>query len=778
MEDVKVSRFKEKKKIKFVMSSTIKSIIKQVFYFFFGIIMARSVVFENLMPFSVAMTASVPYVTMVTFFFGQSFGLLLPISPSSSVAYISASIAVISMRWALNDLEYVKKSKLFASSVTLIPIACTLLVLRSSVEFNIKIVISVIFESALASISAYFFSNTIKVLSGRRKFKLLSNQEFLCCSITCLFFLIGLCAYHIFGISIGKIAFCLIILFFSFYFALPGALISGLSVGAVFSLSSTSNLIVSIACAFSGILSGFFVRFGRIFVCFIFSISYVMFHILTGDLILAFYSILESFLSTAIFMVIPPNLGEQFSRLLLESTQKATPSEMKKYVVSKIDFASKAIMNVAQCVCQVANKLYELDKKENEDTVFFNAIKKTCDRCNLNPLCHGKYNDETSQVFEVAKNVVDKANSFSKADFSETFQKRCCRVNKVAKTINVYKQEQVQKKSAKQRINEFKELISNRFFSEADILSELSNEFFCSEKTNATLSEEIHKTIESAGCKPNHVTCIYDNENRILIEIEMNSCFSSTFKKLILKNSFEKLCARNLDDPVLCTVGEKTRVNICEKPVLQAKVISSQHVCNNRNLCGDNFTYFKDGCGKMIIVLSDGMGTGGYAAVDSAMTSEIFSSLVKANISFDTALKITNFAMMLKSNDESIATLDVVVINLFTGQTEFLKAGSPFSLIRKAEKTKRICVESLPIGIFKKAKFEKEKIKLDTGSLIVVFSDGIITTSENWLEDELKLLKDEEVENFSQYLVDEARKRQEDNYDDDMTAIVVKLSKN
>ena len=171
------------------------------------------------------------------------------------------------------------------------------------------------------------------------------------------------------------------------------------------------------------------------------------------------------------------------------------------------------------------------------------------------------------------------------------------------------------------------------------------------------------------------------------------------------------------------------------------------------------------------------MGTGGHAAVDSAMTSEIFSRLIKANISVDTALKITNFAMISKSSDESLATLDVAVLDLFTGEIEFMKAGSTFSLVRKNEKIKKIKIESLPIGIFKEAKFKKEKIKLNEKSLVVIFSDGIITTSENWIEDKLKFLKEEEIEKFSQHLVDEAQKRQEDGHDDDMTSITIKISR-
>ncbi|MFR1214328.1 MAG: hypothetical protein ACLSCV_06055 [Acutalibacteraceae bacterium] len=46
------------------------------------------------------------------------------------------------------------------------------------------------------------------------------------------------------------------------------------------------------------------------------------------------------------------------------------------------------------------------------------------------------------------------------------------------------------------------------------------------------------------------------------------------------------------------------------------------------------------------------MGTGGRAAVDGAMASNIMGNLVKAGLGFDCALKIVNSAMQVKSGEE------------------------------------------------------------------------------------------------------------------------------
>lgn len=75
----------------------------------------------------------------------------------------------------------------------------------------------------------------------------------------------------------------------------------------------------------------------------------------------------------------------------------------------------------------------------------------------------------------------------------------------------------------------------------------------------------------------------------------------------------------------------------------------AQHVCNNGSLCGDHCTYFNDGLGRMVMIVSDGMGSGGRAAVDGAMAAGILAKLAKAGISFDCALRIVNSALLVKS---------------------------------------------------------------------------------------------------------------------------------
>ena len=80
------------------------------------------------------------------------------------------------------------------------------------------------------------------------------------------------------------------------------------------------------------------------------------------------------------------------------------------------------------------------------------------------------------------------------------------------------------------------------------------------------------------------------------------------------------------------------------------------------NFCGDCLNYFNDGTGNTYAIVCDGMGTGGRAAVDGNMATSIMTRLLKSGLTPESSLQIVNSALMVKSEDESLSTVDVAKI--------------------------------------------------------------------------------------------------------------------
>ena len=213
-----------------------------------------------------------------------------------------------------------------------------------------------------------------------------------------------------------------------------------------------------------------------------------------------------------------------------------------------------------------------------------------------------------------------------------------------------------------------------------------------------------------------------------------------------------------------------------EMPAFRVKIGCAQHVCGNGQLCGDSWDSFSDGNGRQIALVCDGMGTGGRAAVDGAMACGIMGRLVRAGIGFDASLKIVNSALLVKSGDESLSTLDLLSLDLFSGSAEFLKAGAPVSVIRRSGHAVLVDTPSLPVGILNDTNFAKFSETVAAGDLILLMSDGALSSGSDWICSEAEKWDGRIPQELAESIVSQAIAKRRDGHDDDITVLAMLVS--
>ena len=213
-------------------------------------------------------------------------------------------------------------------------------------------------------------------------------------------------------------------------------------------------------------------------------------------------------------------------------------------------------------------------------------------------------------------------------------------------------------------------------------------------------------------------------------------------------------------------------------PLYDVEIGSDQHIADGGKLCGDCIDYFSDGMGKTYALVCDGMGTGGRAAVDGNMAVSVMGRLLRSGLSPDSSLQIVNSALMIKSGDESLSTVDLAGIDLYTGGVTLKKAGAPLTYIKKGGRLTAREMPSLPAGILNNIKFSTESIHLKAGDMVVMVSDGVLTGDERWLERLIKTWNEGSAQDLAQAVVQEAIRRRAETKDDDITAVVVRLTEN
>ena len=216
-------------------------------------------------------------------------------------------------------------------------------------------------------------------------------------------------------------------------------------------------------------------------------------------------------------------------------------------------------------------------------------------------------------------------------------------------------------------------------------------------------------------------------------------------------------------------------LRFAEAAELSARVCTAVRIGAGETVCGDACESFDDGRGHFYVVLSDGMGRGKRAAVDSAMVCALTARLVRAGFSLDCAVGAVNTALMMRSAEETLATLDILKIDLADGKAEFFKAGAAMSAVRAGEKTAIVERSSLPLGILKEARLEPSSMTLSAGDRVVVMSDGAAVLPPQYFKELFGRMRKKDIQELAETAADEAIRFSPSGKFDDVTVACVEL---
>jgi stage II sporulation protein E len=238
---------------------------------------------------------------------------------------------------------------------------------------------------------------------------------------------------------------------------------------------------------------------------------------------------------------------------------------------------------------------------------------------------------------------------------------------------------------------------------------------------------------------------------------------------------WEKLCNLGKDECAYCLIPKRTysvKTTVCKLP----------KEGNERS--GDSHALHEVKDGFFVSILSDGMGHGSRAELESNSTVAILQRLLDSGIERNFAVKMVNSMIALRSPEESFATVDLTIIDLYSGNAEFLKVGAAASYIKRGREVWTIKSTSLPAGILNTVDVEKTTMKLQPGDLVIMVTDGVIDSKldiagkEEWMKRALSKVEVVGPEALGEYLLNLAKINQDGISRDDMTVIVIQLVEN
>ncbi len=185
-----------------------------------------------------------------------------------------------------------------------------------------------------------------------------------------------------------------------------------------------------------------------------------------------------------------------------------------------------------------------------------------------------------------------------------------------------------------------------------------------------------------------------------------------------------RLCAAKNTPAYLA--GEYNTYYFLEEPPYHLLTGFAKAVKETEKVSGDSYSFYEADTGRLLVLLSDGVGSGENACLESGRVIEMMERLLEAGFSKEPAVQMVNGIMAAVGQESAMSTLDVCDIDLYTGNCEFVKVGAACTYIKRGRLVDRLSARNLPLGVFWEMSPEIHTRTLQSGDYVIMLSDGVL----------------------------------------------------
>ncbi len=482
---------------------------------------------------------------------------------------------------------------------------------------------------------------------------------------------------------------------------------------------------------------------------------------------------LESSLGAGMLLLVPDSFFARlrpFASLVSSPAESANPSHA--HLQAKLALAADSFRTLADTFVRISDKQ---DRVPNQEiaALFDTAAAHVCRSCPKHKECWKRdFNATYKTLFHFLERL-ERKGVVRKSDVDPYFSERCARLDTFLGEINrlfeIYKINEIWK----QKLCENRLLVGEQFRGVAEILSRLGLDLEREPAEHRLTAREIQSRLEKKSIFPEQITITQGLDGRQSVQFTFHHSLKGDHAIIlsVLRHVFGKNFVQvESEHPGNLLFREAPELTI------EAAFASSQM----DEECGDSYLLNQLKSGKYIATLSDGMGTGHHAHLESSATISLLGAFLDAGFDKTVAVKLINSVMVMKSANEAFATVDLCMVDLYTGEAEFIKNGAEPSYIKRKNGTETVRSASLPVGVLSGVEVESFAHRLSCGDTVVMVSDGLALKKSggDWLRKAIdKASLNVSPKALADEILQQALTLKGGEADDDMTVLVLRLDK-
>ncbi len=650
----------------------------------------------------------------------SSLGALSVTTPVFFFKYTGAILITMSIRLIFSkELQHKKRA---IAALSTLSVFLTGIVYVMTEGFFVFDILMLLFECAVLYVSFFVFD---KALFAIRAALIKNTFEPLGLMAT-----ISLFAALVFSISLTKNFWPL-----AHVAAIFGILLISLTYG--FGMSVATGVIFGFALCFStpypsqmiciytisSLVSGLLQRFGRLAASFAFALtSLITILVLCPE---ANGILTVSYVTAACLLLffVPDKIFAVERNALQKPRKEAALAEKVKYTTDlKISEMIDSIDSVGTIFHEVIESLHDT-KYDTSAQILRATSDAVCNDCSLCKFCWSKEKEKTTQICERMLSSINSKSTISKRDIPKEFSDICIRAETFVSELNKNCESQKITKMWSGKVQESKRLVVEQFKNITMILKNLKDSILSKTDFIPEAEAKIFHALSHHGIEVDNV-CVRHN-NGYSVTLEKLACDSKTECDLVTASVISEVLEVPMEkDPKECSTNH-CWVTFSQKPKLCVNAAISHTTKKSSHVCGDNASVFLLDAGQVAIILADGMGSGEMANFQSSIVVELTKKLLLSGFNLSTCVRLINDILMTNSDKDTFSTVDLCVINLYTGVAEFVKTGACASYLKSQNAQDVVTASSLPAGLIGSIEPDFDKKLLQGDDFLVMASDGV-----------------------------------------------------
>ncbi len=647
-------------------------------------------------------------------------------------------------------------------------------------------------EAGLSFILTMIFLQSVPLITAKRSQQPLKNEEIVCLIILLASVMTGTIGWMVYDLTVEHILARYLVLLFAF---VAGAAIGstvGVVTGLILSLASVASLYQMSLLAFAGLLGGLLKEGKKLGV----SIG-----LLIGTLLIGLYgegsdqvivTVMESGVAIAIFLLTPRSIISKLARYIPGTVEHS--KEQQQYLRKIRDVTAGRVEQFSHLFQTLSNSFsattapVEADDTEKEVDYFLsNVTEKTCQACFKKDRCWVSNFSKTYESMSKIMNDVEKNGELRDSMLKAEWKKYCVKHEKVAQVIQQELGQFQANQKLKKQVLESRKLVADQLLGVSRVMNDFAKEIQKEKEAHYVQEEQMLEALRGVGLEVGHIDIFHLEQGNIEIELSIaddggHGQFEKVIAPMLSDILGETIIIKNEERNFYPNGYSHVSFGSARKFVIETGVATVAK--GGAYVSGDSYSTIELGSGKYAIAISDGMGNGERAHLESNETLQLLQKILQSGIEETVAIKSVNSVLSLRTTDEIFSTLDLAMIDLQDANAKFLKIGSIPSFIKRGTKVTKIEASNLPMGIIQEFDVDVVSEQMKPGDLLIMMSDGIfdapkhVENKEMWMKRIISEVTSEDPQEVADLILERVIRDEKGSIEDDMTIVVARVKRN